>query len=321
MSHLENFNNPPMRIAILGATSQIAKDLVLSFCAQSSHELVLYARRPEVVSQWLTSVGLAGRYAVADFAAFSTDEHFDAILNFVGVGNPAQAAAMGATIFDVTLKYDEMALDYVRQHPDCRYIFLSSGAAYGASFDEPANSETKASIGINDLQPQDWYGVAKLHAECRHRSLAHLRIVDIRVFNYFSHTQDLGARFLITDILRSIQDKTVLLISPDYIMRDFVHPADFYRLTDAILFSNISNEVVDCYSRAPIDKPTLLTAMKENFGLRYEVKAATACINATGSKPHYYSLNTRAAKFGFHPEFTSLEGIMMEIRLILNINA
>ena len=37
---------------------------------------------------------------------------------------------MGASIFDVTLKYDEMALDYVRQHPDCRYIFLSSGAAY-----------------------------------------------------------------------------------------------------------------------------------------------------------------------------------------------
>jgi hypothetical protein len=30
-----------MRIAILGATSQIAKDLVLSFSAQSSHELLL----------------------------------------------------------------------------------------------------------------------------------------------------------------------------------------------------------------------------------------------------------------------------------------
>ena len=120
-----------MRIAIFGATSQIAKDLVLSFAAQSGHELVLYARRLEVVSRWLKSSGLAGQYAVADFAAFNADAHFDAILNFVGVGNPAQAAAMGASIFDVTLKYDEMALDYVRQHPNCRYIFLSSGAAYG----------------------------------------------------------------------------------------------------------------------------------------------------------------------------------------------
>ena len=180
-----------MRIAILGATSLIAKDLLLSFSDQSSHELVLYARRPEVVSKWLTNFGLSQRYAVDGFTAFSADEHFDAILNFVGLGNPAKAAAMGASIFDVTLKYDEMALDYVRLHPNCRYIFLSSGAAYGASFDEPVDVNSQAVISINNLQPQDWYAVAKLHAECRHRSLQHLPIVDIRVFNYFSRTQDM----------------------------------------------------------------------------------------------------------------------------------
>ncbi|MBC7620511.1 MAG: NAD-dependent epimerase/dehydratase family protein [Candidatus Saccharibacteria bacterium] len=301
-----------MRLAILGATSQIAKDLVLSFYAQSSHELVLYARRPEVVSQWLTSVGLAGRYAVADFVAFSTDEHFDAILNFVGVGNPAQAAAMGASIFDVTLKYDEMALGYLRQHPDCRYIFLSSGAAYGASFDEPANEKIKASVAINDLQPQAWYGVAKLHAECRHRSLANLPIVDIRVFNYFSRTQDIEARFLITDILRAIRDKTVLKTSADYIVRDFIHPSDFCSLVNSVLAAPATNAVVDAYSKAPIDKPTLLKAMQEKFGLEYEVVQAGASVNATGGKPHYYSRNTKAAEFGYIPMLTSLEGVLLE---------
>jgi nucleoside-diphosphate-sugar epimerase len=306
-----------MRIAILGATSQIAKDLVLSFTAQSSHELMLYARRPEVVSQWLTSGGLAGEYAVADFAAFSTDEHFDAILNFVGVGNPAQAAAMGASIFDVTLKYDEMALDYVRQHPNCRYIFLSSGAAYGSSFDEPVGVNTKAVIAINNLQPQDWYAVAKLHAECRHRALAHLPIIDIRVFNYFSHTQDMSARFLVTDILRAIRGKTVLKTSPDYIVRDFLHPSDFYRLADTLLSAPASNTAVDCYSRAPIDKPSLLAAMQEKFGLQYEITQAIASPNATGSKPHYYSLNTRAADFGFQPALTSLQGVLQESERVL----
>ena len=306
-----------MRIAILGATSQIAKDLVLSFCAQSSHELELYARRPAVVSQWLASVGLVGRYAVADFAAFSADAHFDAILNFVGVGNPAQAAAMGASILDVTLKYDEMALDYVRQHPDCRYIFLSSGAAYGASFDEPVNENTKAIIAINNLQPQDWYAVAKLHAECRHRSLPHLAIVDIRVFNYFSHTQDMSARFLMTDVLRAIRDKTILKTSPDYIVRDFLHPSDFYKLVDALLSSPVINVAVDCYSRAPIDKPSLLAAMQEKFGLKYEIVQAGAGVNATGGKPHYYSRTTRAADFGYQPTLTSLEGIVKEMQMIL----
>jgi nucleoside-diphosphate-sugar epimerase len=306
-----------MRIAILGATSQIAKDLVLSFAAQSRHELVLYARRPQVVEQWLQDQGLAGRYAVADFSAFSAAEHFDAVLNFVGVGNPAQAAAMGASIFDVTLQYDEMALDHVRRDPDCRYIFLSSGAAYGASFDAPVDENTQAAIPVNKLQPQDWYGVAKLHAECRHRALAHLPVVDVRVFNYFSHTQDIEARFLITDILRAIRDKTVLKTSPDYIVRDFIHPSDFYSLVSAILASPATNVVLDCYSLAPIDKPTLLAAFQEKFGLQYEITQAAASVNATGGKPHYYSRNTRAAQFGYQPGLTSMQGILQEVDLAL----
>jgi nucleoside-diphosphate-sugar epimerase len=304
-----------MRIAILGATSQIAKDLVLSFAAQTNYELVLYARRPEVVSQWLGSVNMTERYTVTDFAALSTNEHFDAMLNFVGVGNPTQTAAMGASIFDVTLKYDQMALDYAHKHPTCRYIFLSSGAAYGSSFDEPVDQNTKAEISINNLKLQDWYAVAKLYAECRHRSLPHLPIVDVRVFNYFSHTQDIEARFLITDILRAIRDRTVLRTSTDFIVRDFINPLDFYKLVLAILSGPAVNAAIDCYSREPVTKPNLLTAMQDKFGLQYEITQASVSTNATGIKPHYYSLNTRAADFGYEPTLTSLESIVKEIQM------
>ena len=306
-----------MRIAILGATSQISKDLVQSFTAKSNHELVLFARCPAVVIQWLESVSLPGRYPVTDYSAFNGDERFDALLNFVGVGDPAQAAAMGASIFDVTLKYDQIALSYLEHHPLCRYLFLSSGAAYGASFDAPVDENTKATVAINNLQPQDWYAVAKLYAECRHRSLAHLPIIDIRVFNYFSHTQDMTARFLITDIVRAIRDNTILKTSSDYIVRDFIHPSDFYKLVVALLASSATNAVVDCYSKAPIDKPMLLAAMQDNFGLRYDVISNSASINATGNKPHYYSLNTKAADFGYQPSLTSLEGLKQEIQSLL----
>ena len=301
-----------MRIAILGATSQIAKDLIVSFSAEADKCLHLFARRPNDVIEWLKDVGLSEHYLVDDYAVFGTQE-FDAILNFVGVGNPAQAAAMGASIFDITWQYDELALNYVRQHPECRYIFLSSGAAYGSNFDAPVDADTKAIISINDLQSQDWYAVAKLHSECRHRSLAHLPIVDIRVFNYFSHTQDMKARFLITDIVRAIRDKTVLKTSADYIVRDFIGPNDFHQLINAILSSPATNNAIDCYSRAPIDKPTLLATMQARFGLQYELIQGSTGANATGSKPHYYSLNTSAANFGYHPRFTSLNGILKEM--------
>lgn len=306
-----------MRLAILGGTSQIAKDLILSLSRQGNYVLVLYARRPEVLTQWLACVGLGGRNTVFDFGAFNADEHFDAILNFVGVGDPAQAVAMGSSIFDVTLKYDDMALDYLRMHPDCRYLFMSSGAAYGSNFEAPADEKTKSIIAINSLQPQDWYAVAKLHAECRHRSQPQLPIVDIRVFNYFSHTQDMSARFLITDIVRAIQDKTIFQTSSDYIVRDYLHPSDFCELVCALLCSPAQNTVVDCYTKAPIDKPALLAGLQERFGLQYKTTQANVSVNATGSKAHYYSLNTRAADFGYQPTFTAFEGVVKEMQTIL----
>jgi nucleoside-diphosphate-sugar epimerase len=309
-----------MRIAILGATSAIAKDLVLSFAAHNQHALTLFARRPEAVLDWLAGVGLTGRYESADFDAFGGDQDhqdFDALINFVGVGNPAQAVLMGAAIFDVTLKYDQLALDYVRRNPACRYIFLSSGAAYGSRFDEAADRNTAASVAINHVQPQDWYAVAKLHAECRHRSLPHLAVVDIRVFNYVSRTQDMAARFLISDVLRAIRDQSVLQTSPDYIVRDYLHPRDFHGLVGAILAAPAANAAVDCYSLAPIDKPALLAAMQQQFGLQYQIMQGSVSVNATGNKPHYYSKNRRAADFGYIPNLTSQEAIVMEMRAIL----
>jgi len=171
-------------------------------------------------------------------------------------------------------------------------------------------------VAINNLAPHEWYGVAKLYAECRHRAHPELPIIDIRVFNYFSRTQDIEARFLITDILRALRDKTVLKTSPDYIVRDFLHPSDFYKLVSALLAAPPANAAVDCYTRAPIDKPTLLAAMQEKLGLQYEITGAAAGVNATGGKPHYYSLNTRAADFGYQPAWTSLEGVLIEFSLL-----
>lgn len=303
-------------IAILGATSQIAKDLIISFSVEAEKHLHLFSRRPGDVTKWLKDVGLSEHYQVDDYVAFGKQE-FDAILNFVGIGNPAQALAMGASIIDITLQYDELALNYLRQHPTCSYIFLSSGAAYGSSFDAPVNADTKAIIDINKLQTQDWYGIAKLHAECRHRSLSHFPIVDIRVFNYFSSTQDIEASFLIADIARAIRDKTVLKTSSDYMVRDYIGPTDFHHLVSLILKSPARNGVVDCYTKAPIDKPTLLASMQDKFGLRYELMETDVTINATGKKPYYYSLDRRAEDFSYQPELTSLENIIIQLEKIL----
>lgn len=309
-----------MKIAILGATSQIARDLIDLFSAETDKHLHLFARRPDEVKKWLVSVGLKGRYPVDEFSIFAKQE-FDAVINFVGVGNPAQAAAMGNSIFDVTLRFDEMVLEYLRTHPLCRYLFLSSGAVYGSSFKEPVTRDSLSVVAINNLAPYEWYGVAKLHAECRHRAHPEFSIIDIRIFNYFSRTQDISARYLITDILRALRDGAVFKTSPDYIVRDFLHPSDFFNLVNVLLSTADCNVAVDCYSRAPIDKPNLLVAMQDKFGLRYETVEVATGVNATGSKPCYYSLDRRAADFGYQPSLTSLDGILKEASEVLQQKA
>jgi len=305
-----------MKIAILGATSQIARDLILSFSQEAGKQLFLFARRSAEVEGWLTASGMKGRYPVAELSSFG-EQDFDAVINFIGAGDPAQIAAMGSSILDVTLNFDGMVLKYLDTHPACRYLFLSSGAAYGSNFSEPARHDTPATVRINDLAPHEWYGVAKLHAECRHRAHPDFCIFDIRVFNYFSRTQDINARFLITDMLRAIREDSVLKTSADYIVRDYLHPTDFHGLVLSLLASPPANTAVDCYTCAPVDKPGLLQAMQMEFGLKYEIVGTSVSPNATGSKSHYYSQNKRAADFGYFPRLTSLEGVLQESAAIL----
>jgi len=101
-------------------------------------------------------------------------------------------------------------------------------------------------------------------------------------------------------------------------VRDFLHPEDFYRLVCALLLSPDANTAVDCYSRAPIDKFTLLAEMQNSFGLQYAIGEASAGVNATGTKPNYYSLNIRAADFGYQPTLTSLDGVLRETKAIMS---
>lgn len=309
-----------MHIAILGATSQIARDFVGNSAAAGKNVFSLYARRPDAVQRWAQLASLDPNFivAVGGFESFGKRGTYDAVINFVGVGDPATAQRMGASILDITLDFDSLALRYVKAHPSTRYLFLSSGAAYGSDFQQPATDQTRASFDINHLQAQDWYGAAKFHAECRHRALADLPIVDLRVFSYFSRAQDLSARFLISDMLRAIRDDTVMSTSTDTLVRDFLHPADFARLAQALIHAPPTNVAVDAYTLAPTTKPELLTAMQQCFGLKYESVQGFSALNATGRKSHYYSLNRRAQKFGYQPQLSSLDGVLMEASSILS---
>lgn len=309
-----------MKIAIFGANSQMAKNLITAFLQHDNHELILYGRNPKIITDWLSVNGYSKNANVSSYDQFINSRDFDLILNFVGVGDPAKAVEMGQSIFEVTYEFDNLAIRYLIKNPDCKYIFLSSGAVYGSNFENPVNSESKAIFSINNIQPHDWYAIAKLHAECKHRALPNLSILDLRVFNYFSHTQSLDARFLLTDILRSIKERNIFKTSSDNIVRDFLSPSDFYQLVKLVMGSPKINLALDCYSKLPIDKMNLLEEMKKNFGLQYEICDQISTVNATGIKQYYFSENKIAKKIGYEPKLTSLESICIEVPKLLELH-
>lgn len=301
-----------MKIAILGATSQIAKDLILSFRAYTEYELVLFSRAPQKVLAQFEALGIKIDCENLSYDGFSSIDNYDVIINFVGVGDPAVAKQMGSAIFDVTYQYDKLALDYLQQHPQTKYIFLSSGAVFGGDFEQPVTEDSVAQVDLNHLKESDWYSIAKLYAEARHRALKDCAIVDVRVFNYFSHTQDMNARFLITDIVRAIQNNEVLKTAETNIVRDFITPFDFAHIIKTMIESAAINTAVDCYTQAPIDKLSLLKSLQEKFGLCYEL-VTSAGLNATGAKMNYYSMNKKAAEFGYVPSMKSDTGVVLEV--------
>lgn len=302
-----------MHIAILGGSSQIAKDLARSFSVQGGHFLSIYARRPEIVRDWLR--GSAGaHFSVEVFEEFAQAKiKFDAVINFVGAGNPARVMSMGTDIFGITGEFDQLALNYITRNPGCRYIFASSGAVYGADFSEPVTSASHAVVPINNLSTSSWYGVAKLYAECRHRALSNYPIVDVRFFNYFSSTQDINDRFLVTDALRAAKEGVKFKTSSENIVRDYMGPEEVHSLICSILNSEHVNVAIDCYTKKAVDKFQMLDALRDKFGLVYEVDDGAVLLNATGSKINYFSKNHLAYDtFGYAPQKTALEIVLQQ---------
>ena len=299
-----------MKIAILGATSEIAKDLILSF---EDAELHLFARNKLALDHWL--VQHEKKYVTRFLSDFSRHHEFDAIINFIGAGSPTRIQNMGSNISYVTGFYDLMVLDYLEQHKDCQYIFISSGAVFGDNFDTPANAQKVSSFPINDIQPHHYYGIAKAQAEYRHR-LSDRNIIDLRVYNYYSSTMNPVHQFMVSKMVDAVQRDETFVADKNPLCRDYMGPKDFYQMIKVLLRNNTINQPVDCYSRSPVTKEQLLEGMQKRYGMKYVLTKASP-YHPAAVKPCYYSTNTAAYTLGYRPTLTSLESIFEEADKIL----
>ena len=305
------------RVAILGATGHIAKGLIHAFAPAGDLELCLLARSPERVRGFLESAGLgSARARVLPMEDFASHE-YDTVINCVGIGSPVKLQQGLSTVFELTQRFDDLVLGYLRRKSDTLYVSLSSGAAYGTDFSKPAGEGTEARFKANRIDPSEYYGIAKLQSEARHRSLERYSIADLRVFGFFSRFIDLGERFLLSEMVNCMKSGEEFVTGPKDIWRDFVHPEDLAALVRCLMQQERVNDVFDVYSAAPVTKFQLVEHFAAAGILKCRVDGGHAQLNVTGAKSCYYSENRRAEQLGYRPRLTSLQGIAREVEAIL----
>jgi nucleoside-diphosphate-sugar epimerase len=299
------------QIAILGANSEIAHDLILNWIEAKSSKLFLFSRDPSSLKKKYNDNQIEYN-EYTEFCKFK----YDVIINCIGAGNPEKVFNLNDSIIEITLNYDKLVLEYLNVNNSSLYIFLSSGAVYGESFDKPVNIHSKSIFTLNSYSRESNYAIAKFLAEMKHRHLNKFSIIDIRIFNYFSATQAIESKYLIMDIVRAIRGKNSLEVSAEDFVRDYIHPKDFFNLLSCIISRCKNNQSIDCFSKNPIRKVEILKLAKEEFGLDYKISDKFIS-SPTGSKFNYYSLNHSASIYGYIPAYSSLDSIRSGLRALL----
>ena len=190
---------------------------------------------------------------------------------------------------------------------------MSSGAVYGEDFTNNVNEESK----ITTIKEINSYAKYKITIEEKHRKLCDNHIIDLRIFNFFSRYIDLNASFFICQLVNAIKNKTVLDTDSNDMMRDFIHPSDFFNLIERCIIRHHLNDVFDVYSKKPISKFEILNTIKNNHDFQFKITKESIISSPTGMKKKYFSSSQKASKIGYEPEFTSLDTIQDEIKFLL----
>lgn len=307
------------QIAILGATGHIGKSLAASYISQpDTAQLYLFARDREKMRSFLAL--LPGPHAQQQVLGFENfhDHDYDLVINCVGFGSPRKLQENLENIFRITASFDDMVLKYLTDHPQTLYVNMSSGAVYGLDFSQSVDEKSQARFNLNNFKAEEFYGIAKLHCEAKHRALPHFNIVDLRIFGYFSRHIGLNDKFLLSEIITCLKNEQVLVTSPVNIWRDFLHPQDLVSLINSCLLHCPLNTYYDAYSRKEVGKFELLDFFAETYGLEYGIDESYQPLAVTGQKSHYYPVGRKAEKIGYVPSHTSIEGIRTETAAILN---
>lgn len=310
----------PGAVAILGANSHIARSLIRRFLSHPHRPLFLFTRNPEKAHAFLSSLDKDPHHKlnVEDGYESFAKHDYSLILNCVGVARKRPPSAPLYDYFALTEQYDNLILSYLQDgRSHALYVSFSSGAVYGPGFAEPAEESTCYPVQVNHISPQEYYGIARLHAEAKHRALPDLRIIDLRLFSYFSRDIDLTQGYFITELIQSLQEGSPFATGRSEFTRDYLHPDDLFDLINLCQREEQINCAMDACSAQPTRKSDILEYFQDTYGLQYTWSEEETASGPTGNRLHYYSNWRGGEGLSWEPAHASIDTLAAESKALL----
>ncbi len=308
-----------VKVIILGANSHIAKGLIFNFAGNNDYLLYLYTTDKNKTKKFIRTLDVKNKIFIKDYN-IPFPKNADLLINCIGPGTPKSMQGRYEKWFFLLEKFDNLCLSYLADNKKTLYVHFSSGAVYG-TLKDAATKDTTNDFPVNDLKWQRFYGLSKLYTEGKHRSLPDYNIVDLRVFAYFSRFVNIDEDYFLPNILTAIKNNTVLEITPNDMVRDFISPQDLFKLILTCLKycqKQTLNLPIDIRSKKPITKKQILNFFAKNYGLRYKVSKTLKMMNSGGIKNSYFSKYKEPfKKIGFKPSQTSFDTLKTEASCLL----
>ena len=302
-----------IKVALLGSTGHVGKNLTYYFGKEKNFELLLFSRNEKKLEKTISQFKLKNNFTIRKYDEFD-NLTYDVVINCVGLSDPAKIETSKGEILETAKIFDTLTLEYLKKFPKTKLINFSSGIVYGGQFSSAVKNTNLIDENFNDGKIKSEYVLAKVRSEIKHRMLKHLNIIDLRLFSFFSRFMDLSSKFLISEVISSIKQNKKLITNEFDFYRDYIHPKDLFLLLKKCINNNPINDVFDLYSKKPIGKFELLNSLKDNFGLQYEISLNSGFPSPTGFKKNYYSESRKAKLFGYEPQYSSIETIVNEMQ-------
>jgi nucleoside-diphosphate-sugar epimerase len=244
----------------------------------------------------------------------------DLVINAAGSGDPQVIRKPGLDLIRCTEHFDYLTLDYLKEHPQTGYIYLSSGAVYGPPREEAVTQDSVVTLPINRLTAGHAYSIAKIAAETRHRLLPDFKIADVRIFGFFSRYINPKAGFFLSEVAACLLENRSLVTHSRNFIRDYIGAPDLAMLIRNLMAAGIPNGAYDACSEEPVTKLEILESLQTELGLRWRTLDGLPIDRLSVEKPKRISVHQSAADIAFQPKERSLMVIQQELRVMLERN-